>query len=52
MIKYWVVRNVITGTMLRNYDGEIIIFMDKNSGKYYISTLPNPQLWEIVEFRR
>ncbi len=52
MIRYWAVRNVVTGTMMRNNDGDIMIFMDKSSGKYYISILPKPELWEVVEFRR
>ncbi|MDE7365242.1 MAG: hypothetical protein K2N27_10265 [Ruminococcus sp.] len=52
MIKYWAVRNVVTDTFLRNNDGDIMIFMDKNSGKYYILTLPKPELWKVVEFRR
>lgn len=52
MIKYWSIRNIFTGTLLRNNDGEIRIFMDRDSGKYYISMLPKPNLWEVVEFRR
>ncbi len=39
MIKYWSIRNIFTDTLLRNNDGEIRIFMDMDSGKYYILIL-------------
>ncbi len=52
MIRYWAVRNVFARTLLRNNDGEIRIFIDRYSAENYISTLPKPELWEVVEFRR
>ena len=52
MGKVYIIKNVISGTYLRNSMGQIIFFISPASAWDYIETNLPANLWEVAKLRR
>lgn len=52
MNRLFAIKNVISGTYLRNNMGEIMVFISHMSAQNHIETNLPSHLWEVSEFRR
>ena len=52
MSKVYIIKNIISGTALRNSSGYILVFTSYLSARDYIADHLPVNLWEVAELRR
>lgn len=52
MSKVYIIKNIISGTALRNNSGYILMFVHPDAARNYISEHLPENLWEVSELRR